>query len=518
MLLPQRLLRSYPMLVLLVAFFVIIVYSRFDNYPLGTVSSTKIWSKPKSATVNSKAKKPMNRPELPDGICPDNLRFLRRKSLELTDEILYRRICVKPVFSNKPYRDDITRVQEPLLSGVPARIDLPTCSSPETIPCAPLKLTVPKPHPEANGSHIVFGVATKFSRLRDSLGPFAHWMANHDAKLLAVVVDADRIEEEEDKKESEGKARDPKRTFAALEAEYAAAGIEVKLVRPRKKKWTTEQNHFAMIQDMLDLAERGPAKAKWFGVLDDDTFFPSFYNMVKMLERYNHKKSVWLGAYSEDFDAVKRWGPMAFGGAGVFLSAPLAEELGGLVETCLEDNIAPTGDGILRDCIFLHTRTKLTLVDGLYQQDTGGDVSGFFESGVLPLSLHHWKSWYHDPIPKMAGITEICGDCFLQRWRFGNDTVLANGYSIAQYADGLGHIDLRLVEGTWRNPNRDFDYSLGPLRSKLPKDKKKSWKVADTETTADGTYKQVYVYRGDWEAGEKDEVIEMVWEKPREDS
>ncbi len=98
----------------------------------------------------------------------------------------------------------------------------------------------------------------------------------------------------------------------------------------------------------------------------------------------------------------------------------------------------PGGDGMMRDCVYAHSRAHLTVLEGLYQHDYKHDASGFYESGVRPVSLHHWKSWYHEPIPKMATAANLCGDCFLQRYRFDNNFLVANGYSITQYPEGPG--------------------------------------------------------------------------------
>lgn len=79
-------------------------------------------------------------------------------------------------------------------------------------------------------------------------------------------------------------------------------------------------------------------------------------------------------------------------------------------------------------------------------------MSGFFESGVQPLNLHHWKSWYHEPVVKMAVAAKFCGSCILQRWLFNADTVFSNGYSIVIYpTDVLKTIDLDKTEHTWNN-------------------------------------------------------------------
>ncbi len=66
----------------------------------------------------------------------------------------------------------------------------------------------------------------------------------------------------------------------------------------------------------------------------------------------------WLGALSEDFDVVKWLEMMAFGGAGTFLSVPLAKELVPHIPDCLAQPMSKainaTGDGMLRSCIYEH--------------------------------------------------------------------------------------------------------------------------------------------------------------------
>lgn len=161
------------------------------------------------------------------------------------------------------------------------------------------------------------------------------------------------------------------------------------------------------------------------------------------------------------------------------------------------------------------TATKLTIVPGLYQHDLYGDLAGFYESGVLPLSVHHWRSWYKEPVPKMAAITKLCGDCFLQRWQFGSDTLLSNGFSVTQYHRGLDKYDLTQMEGTWSHPGREFDFSLGPLRPALGEHDKKSYRLKDAAWGENGELHQIYVYKGDFFKDEMDEVLELVWDGRR---
>ncbi|KAK0716641.1 hypothetical protein B0T21DRAFT_426048 [Apiosordaria backusii] len=163
------------------------------------------------------------------------------------------------------------------------------------------------------------------------------------------------------------------------------------------------------------------------------------------------------------------------------------------------------------------------------------------------LSLHHWRSWFHAPVDKMAGVNEVCGDCFLQRWKTGfgegnspsNDGdankdkrkgLWVNGYSYTEYSPGSfpTEEDLNKVEGTWLYADEgDYDEAYGPLRQKMGDDEKKQWLLADAYW-AQGKgrrgqkkeYRQIYVYRasrvlpGQEKENRRavDEVLEIVWE------
>lgn len=433
-------------------------------------------------------------------------------SLGLSEEILYTRRCIKPVFdgAHASNRNAVGEIQRPLIDTQVA-VNLSSSCSHEGImlpPCAPIALRVPPPYPKRAYPHLIFGISTTYDRLRESLPVFSHWLSASDALLVAVVVDAD------DDGETKSKTR---RDLQALERLYQGSGMRLRCAKTRNSSLTVDQNHFTVIVDMLEAAT---PQTKWLGLLDDDTFFPSLYNMDRALSVHNAEESTWLGALSEDLEAIRNWGIMAFGGAGVFLSVPLARELAPHVDDCLVSARRSTGDAILRDCIFSRTHTKLTTVEGLHQHDLMGDVAGFYESGPRPLlSVHHWKSWYREPVDRMAAVADVCGDCFLQRWRFGADTLLANGYSVTRYADGLDGIDLSRTEVTWVSPdgtNDNFAWSLGPFRDRVPDGHKKTYKVLDAIRTPGGAsrgggLRQLYAYRGNQELGEKDEVVELVW-------
>lgn len=415
--------------------------------------------------------------------------------MDLTESIVYSRRCIKPVWGSKVDRRPIPKLDGPLITHR-ATVNLTACARVQLEPCEPLSLHVPNPYPEAKYPHLLFGISTTYDRLNVSLDTFAHWLSGAGVRLIAIVVDAEP-------------AFGARHDLAALEQVYRDRSIDLQAFPPRNKSLTIAQNHFAVLGRLLEAAT---PQTRWFGIVDDDTFFPSLYRLDEELKKHNHKRPAWLGALSEDFDSVRLWGYMAYGGAGVFVSVPLARQLVPHMEACLAEATLPTGDGILRDCIHDHTMTKLTIVPGLYQHDLYGDLAGFYESGVLPLSVHHWRTWYKAPVAKMAAVSRLCGDCFLQRWRFGADTLLANGFSVSQYRRGLDAYDLTQMEGTWSHPGREFDFSLGPLRPAIDEHDKKSYRLKDAVASPDGTLRQIYVYRGDFATEEMDEVLELVWE------
>ncbi|KAL2133102.1 hypothetical protein VTI74DRAFT_2933 [Chaetomium olivicolor] len=469
-----------------------------------------------------KAKKPAyNYPpilETDSDFCKQDLKFLRHKDLELTENILYTRRCVKPVRTGDIDRDVVANITDPLITGL-THIDLRSkCAAIIPPPCEPLHLPVPSAYPHERYPHLLFGIASTYERIKDSLPVFAHWLANTGAQLVAVVSDADDSKLDLD--------------LSALEAAYRRAGMLATITAPKIKQGLprkdtppktkpespapVEQLHFLLIRDMLELAT---PQTQWLGVLDDDTFFPALYPLAQELRRHDHKRPRWLGQLADNWISNKLWGYMAYGGAGVFLSMPLARQLEPHLEECVTETTIVSGDGMLKECVYAHTTTKLTLVDGLWQHDIKGDPSGFFESGRKTLSIHHWKSWYHAPVDKMAGIAAHCGDCFLQRWRFGDDTLFTNGYSIGVYRDGLDGLDLERVEGTFDEVDERYDFIYQPFRPRLGPDEKKSYRLVSVDNgvvRGEGKFRQAYVYRAPEteEGGPKamDEVVELVWE------
>lgn len=454
---------------------------------------------------------PMSR--LPIAQCSSDINYLRQRNLDLSNNIVYSRRCVKPLYTDKFDRDDVTNIAKPLVTHKTS-INLTDCTAEEeSIPCDNLPLSIPFPYPAENYSHLIFGIASTYDRVNDSLPAFAHWLKDTGSLLVVVIVDAEV--------EKDGIwTPNPNINLTVLQQQYEAAGVTCSFIAPTLKinprtnepEKRTEHHHFMLIRDCLS---RATPDTKWIGILDDDTFFPSLHPLDQELQRYNPNKPFWLGTLSDSWGSVRNWGIMAYGGAGAFVSLPLAREMEPHLESCIRDAGHDTGDGILRDCVYTRTHTRLTIVDGLYQHDMSGDMSGFYESGIRPLSLHHWKSWYRENLPKQAAITNLCGSCYLGRWTFSDDALFVNGYSISTYPLGLGPIDLNKMEATWHQAESPgFEFSMGPMRPRLSRDWKKSYHLKDAGLVPEtGAFRQLYVYRGDEAKEEDDEVIELLWEQ-----
>ncbi|MCJ1364297.1 hypothetical protein MMC16_003406 [Acarospora aff. strigata] len=378
-------------------------------------------------------------------------------------------------------------LDEPLFTRSQS-VNLQVCNEIEHYPCEPLTLKVSTAPPYTDASGLMFGVSTTLKRLEDSIPQFQRWLSNNGAMLLVLVVDhmVPSLEE--------------------IEAKLEKAGIIATLVKANPNIMSAQQ-HFSIVEELYN--HKRP-DTKWMGIIDDDTFFPSIPNLLATLAKYDHNQPHYIGALSEDWNAVRLFGFMAFGGGGIFLSTPLTEQIHNGYGECLQMGERMEGDVILRDCIYAKTRTKLSLEPDFHQIDLEHDVSGFYESGVFPLSIHHYKSWYQMLPEKMHLVAEVCGECFLQRWQFADNTLLTNAYSAVHYPLGID-FDTELVEGTWAHPNHEYDFSLGPLRPAMTPEKKVSWKFLDAEVRDDGAVKQLYVHRG--MKGKEDEVLELVWTK-----
>ncbi|MDI1492426.1 MAG: hypothetical protein OHK93_003640 [Ramalina farinacea] len=445
--------------------------------------------------------------------CPNKLDWLL--DLDLTFPVTYARRDI--IVNQKPevQRASLTNVHETLfppsqlidLTNDADNVHLKHCEE-------PLRLDVPLfPSHVGKAAHVMFGISTTLDRLEASIPQLLRWLPNTDGRLFVITIEA----EQEEGKGLPAIAADPGKK-AALQGQMRKLGMDVTLVEPLELQDSFSEKYFSLVKIMYDHRND---KTKWISTIDDDTFFPTIPGLVSMLSKYDTKQCHYVGGVSEEWWAVVHYGIMGFGGAGVFLSLPLAGIIAGEYEYCKGATTATAGDIRIMECVYELTDIKLENERELHQIDMHGDLSGLFESGRTLLSVHHWKPGAATvdgyDLPMMHQVYDVCQDCFLQRWKFNDDLVLANGYSISHYAkDVLAEEMMVRMEQTWADiktveasNNRGADHSLGPTRPKLNLTEEKFQYVLIHSAAVDGGVRQLYLHeRG---IGDPDGVLELLW-------
>ncbi|KAL8845073.1 MAG: hypothetical protein Q9176_000745 [Flavoplaca citrina] len=472
---------------------------------LGDLVNSKIKNKGQEQQKSKGGFKPGS--EQPQGgRCSKKIEWLA--SLDLTYPIHYaeRDIVARPTPNEK--RESLTKVGDTLFPQ--ATVLLPNQNPLVNLNhCPPpLVLEIPDiPTTPVDGSQMHVGIATTMQRLEESTPYIARWLKNTGAKLFVVVR----------KPEQGNPPTAPE--MAIKQTKMRKQGMDVTLLPPMKEEEQYTETYFSLAKIMYT---HRTEEASWFVLMDDDTFFPSMRALLAMLDKYDPAREYWIGAVSEQWWSVARYGMMAFGGAGIFLSRALAAVIDEFYDVCTtEMHPAAGGDERVMRCIYGHTETKLTNEPNLHQMDIFGDLSGVYESGRLPLSLHHWKGNAGYQVDLMSLVTDICGECFLQRWQFGDDTVLSNGYSIAVYPEGelANGLDFSKAEETWdshtvdESVNPGTAHSMSPSRPKLALGTQKIQYRLLESALVDGAVRQSYLRKGKEGTDEADTLLVLYWRK-----
>ncbi|KXJ87226.1 hypothetical protein Micbo1qcDRAFT_236434 [Microdochium bolleyi] len=387
----------------------------------------------------------------------------------------------------------------------------------------------PRHNGRVDASHITFGLATSLDRISGTVRNVQHWAAGTDARFIIVLIPRkDGSAGDDNDINNNGPS-----SIDEAEALFAAAGVPHVTFIPQQQddpKNAWENAYMSLITHFhASLTPKGGKKTtRWVSWIDDDTFFPSLPALTSTLStRFGDadRQPYYVGQMSERYEYVRDGGIVAFGGAGVFLSVPLLEQLALHADACFRHERHDTftgGDFRLADCVHRWTTTKLSPLEGLHQLDFGGDASGFYEAErAQPLSVHHWKSWHAFDMPEIARVGEVCGDaCILQHFRLGGrgQWAMTNGFSIVRYSTGYRRVDSiaaarerdvdtqgrteeievpGAMEKTWDTTRRDakdmWEYSLEPL---MDKDSgKRQYLLEKLERDAEGNMVVDYVHR-----------------------
>lgn len=360
----------------------------------------------------------------------------------------------------------------------------------------PLTLRVPS-SPKVDTSIISFGIATNTQRLPDAIPQLQHWLPHTDSSLHVLVPPSDNI--------------------SALQKHMRDLGIDTTI---KESHHEFAKTYFSLIKELY---EKRTPDTKWLVLIDDDTFVPSLAALLTRLNKaYDPSEELLVAAMSDNMKQIRVFGLLPYGGGGVFISVPLAAKLvqPKVWDACMEipDN---QGDQIVAECLTQHSAVRPTFDPGLNQMDIsgGGDVAaGYYESGRQMLTVHHWRSpqhWYDIDMPTVSYVSKACGDeGVLMRWLFEGDIVLSNGYSIVEYPNGIEIEDLEKIEHTWPEELSSFEHRIGPLRTKMSSDDKRTLKMVDTEILEGYGVRQTYLEQETEEGatGKNDRVLELLWE------
>ncbi|BGO99555.1 Multifunctional methyltransferase subunit TRM112 [Rhodotorula toruloides] len=331
------------------------------------------------------------------------------------------------------------------------------------------------PVPEGwKNSSVMFGMSTTPDRVLANLPVWSHWIPSAKpppldpsvkamtAKLPLVLVLTP--------------PQNPTETARAREAMEEANGMGMFVeMRPREAE-RFETRYFALAEEMWEEAKRREEedgiRTDWFIFSDDDTFFPDFDSLAHLLGSYDANGDWLIGTLSESTKQVAQWGHIAYGGAGILVSRGIMRRMNeeGVWNRCLAKFGASFGgDAMVTHCAALvmdkSAEDALTLEPTLHQLDIRGDGTGFFQSGFLFTSLHHWGSWFTLFPPwhesgagdLRKGITlvgkaakAVGGDNWGRRYVFeGGKVVVALGYSVTIEAKPLTQAELDKSEHTW---------------------------------------------------------------------
>ncbi|GAA5844194.1 hypothetical protein JCM11251_006713 [Rhodosporidiobolus azoricus] len=262
------------------------------------------------------------------------------------------------------------------------------------------------------------------------------------------------------------------RTREAVE-EANGMGMYVEM-RPREAD-RFETRYFALVEEMWREAERRALEGvttDWFIFSDDDTFFPDFDSLARLVSQFDPNEDHLIGTLSESTKQVAQWGHIAYGGAGIIVSRGAVQKMNkeGVWNHCLAKfGAAFGGDAMVTHCASLvmdKTPEEALKVDStMHQLDIRGDGTGFFQSGFLITSLHHWGSWFtlFPPWTETGsgdlrkGITlvgkaakAVGGDNWGRRYVFEEGKVVVNlGYSVVVEREPVAEDELAKSEHTW---------------------------------------------------------------------
>ncbi|KAL0933201.1 uncharacterized protein CTRU02_212164 [Colletotrichum truncatum] len=300
--------------------------------------------------------------------------------------------------------------------------------------------------------------------------------------------------------------------------------------------------YFELVDILLEirkaLAEDGQTK-KYLGIVDDDIFFPTMGQLLSRLSKFDAQSPFYIGLPSERPDwSVEDDTAVTHGGGAVILSPSAASTISKL--PCYPADRPPFAnathwDVMLSDCVAKHTDMPLHVLSSFYSpRDALYNMQApTYDLGISPFTLRHYRSRHRFDPSRAHLVTSVCGEgCFLQRFRFADDWVLVNGYSLTHYCAGFEMVPMSshaALQGAMQY-GLEAELPLGKGIVLDGKSEKKEivtwrgtrnvWSFLDAIAGDDGEVWQVYVKKGGGRQADDEErvedtadsVIVLIWE------
>ncbi|KAK7418548.1 hypothetical protein QQX98_003893 [Neonectria punicea] len=383
---------------------------------------------------------------------------------------------------------------------------------------------------QVDASDFLFAISTTYSQVMDSdfvmVKNWARWMTggNRYGNGATFVLILDQSPDHQVKEISEILK------FQGIDAYVTTSTTPMSVA----------QRYVGMIQVIKEfggtLAQKGQHK-KWYGILDDKIFLPNLSYLQQRLFAYNSDEALYVGLPSERSDwAIGEGFVTTYGGGAVFLTRSAVSRIPEL--PCFQgrpDAGSDEGrwDSLLQDCLSHHTDMTMRVLPSFYSpndNDNYASRTDSYETGIQPLTLHQYEE-RHRLNPSVAHlVTDVCGEaCFLQRYRFRDNWVLVNGYTITEYPDGMNLADMP-VSAAGRANDLGRKSVIGPVAVDEDAIKRKMlfwtgrrnvWRLLDSVRGNNGDVWQAYVKRGSavdtpsfkrTEDEIMDSVIVLIWE------
>lgn len=461
---------------------------------------------------------------LPDGKGTPESQYLSRlsKDFGLTSEVEWQSWRIRPVEEMSAWtsvaavrlkfggnkRPRIVNVTDPNsdVVNVKRRMELPVHASPV--------------FGRLQASEFLFGISTSYERLSANefamMRSWSRWLTDgrhkdNGATIIVILTESSDSELE------------------SVDDHLQAFGIDA-YVTTTEGPMSSARRHHELSRILASfssqLAADGQIKT-WFGLVEDEVFFPSLALLRERLFEYNGEKEHYIALPSEREDWVEGKA-ITYGGGAILFTRPALLTINKL--RCFEGQHeseeeeafkGKSWDRQMQDCIFKQTNMKLHVLPGFYspleEGQHGSKDFNSYETGVQPLVLHNTEQRHGLGLHKAHLVANVCGEaCFMQRYVFHDDWVLVNGVSISHYPKGMSQERRPPAESpVAAAAGRVIVDSGGADETVMitpKKGQREVWTLLDSSLDTAGMVYQAYVKRAPEGSKKPDSVIVLLWE------